>query len=53
MYTVGVGKGVSGTELEEIASGTQFVLRTLSFEKLPTIADEVVKRLCGGTVILA
>lgn len=48
VYAVGVGKDVSGTELEDIASGTEFVLRTLLFEKLPTVAEEVAKRLCGG-----
>lgn len=46
VYTVGVGKDVSGTELEDIASGSEFVLRTHSFEKLPTIAEELAKRLC-------
>ena len=43
-----LAKSVSGTELEDIASGTEFVLRTLSFEKLPTVAEELAKRLCRG-----
>ncbi|KAK2561274.1 Collagen alpha-6(VI) chain [Acropora cervicornis] len=50
VYAVGVGKSVSGTELEDIASGTEFVLRTVSFEKLSTTAEEVAKRLCRGRV---
>ena len=48
MYAIGVGSGVDNTELEEIASGPEFVIKSPSFEKIQTIPDEVAMRVCGG-----
>ena len=48
VYAVGVGKGVDGAELREIASSQENVFVSASFKELQTLAVEIRKRLCEG-----
>ena len=43
---VGVGRGANRAELEEIASGSQYVLTSSSFQDLQNLAPEMIRRLC-------
>ena len=46
VYAIGVGSGADRAELEEIASGPQYVLTSSSFEDLQYFAPLVTKGLC-------
>ena len=46
VYAVGVGRGANRAELEEIASGSQYVLTSSSFQDLQNLAPEMIRRLC-------
>ena len=46
MYAIGVGIGADRAELEEIASGPQYVLTSSSFEDLQYLAPQITKGLC-------
>ena len=48
MYVVGIGSGVKKTELDEIASGPEFVLTSSSFEDLPLASRLLTRGLCEG-----
>ena len=48
VYAVGVGSAADGAELEEIASGSEYVFRSPSFESLQNISQEMRKQLCVG-----
>ena len=48
VYAVGVGSGTDRTELQEIASGSNHVFTSSSFEELQSISLGVIKRLCEG-----
>lgn len=48
MYAVGVGAGADRKELEEIASGSEYVFTSLSFRDLQDISSGITMRLCGG-----
>lgn len=52
MYAVGVGSGADRAELEEIASGSEYVYTSTSFEDLNNIAPGIRKRLCEGNVCI-
>ena len=48
VYAVGVGSSVDRDELEEIATGSEYVLMSSSFSALQTIAPQIRKSLCEG-----
>ena len=52
MYAVGVGSGANRTELQEIASGSEYVYTSASFKELQNIAPGIRKRLCEGEVYI-
>ena len=50
VYAVGVGAGADREELEEIASGSEYVFTSLSFRDLQDISSGITMRLCGGKI---
>ena len=48
VYAVGVGSGADRAELQEIASGSEYVFTSASFKELQNIAPGIRKRLCEG-----
>lgn len=46
VYAIGVGSGVDQAELEEIASGLDYVLTSSSFESLQNEASKIRKSVC-------
>ena len=48
MYAVGVGRGADRAELEEIASGPEYVFTSSSFKELQNISLGLTRRLCEG-----
>ena len=46
LYALGVGSGADRAELEEIASGPQYVLTSSSFEDIQYLAPQITKGLC-------
>jgi len=50
VYAVGVGIGVDTAELNEIASGSQYVYTAASFRDLQNVTPKIRKRLCGGNL---
>ena len=46
VYALGVGSGADRAELEEIASGPQYVLTSSSFGDLQNLAPQMTRRLC-------
>jgi len=48
VYAVGVGRGADRAELEEIASGSQYVFTSSSFKELQNISLGLTRRLCQG-----
>ena len=52
VYAVGVGSGADKAELEEIASGPEYVFTSSSFKDLQNISLGLTKRLCQGKGLL-
>jgi len=48
VYALGVGSGADQAELEEIASGPEYVFTSSSFRDLKNIAPRIVKLFCAG-----
>ena len=48
MYALGVGSGADQAELEEIASGSEYVITSSSFRDLLNIAPRFTRRFCQG-----
>ena len=48
VYAVGVGGGADKAELEEIASGPEYVFISSSFKELQNISLGLTRRLCEG-----
>ena len=48
VYALGVGSGPDRAELEEIASGSEYVFTSSSFRDLQNISPRITKRLCAG-----
>jgi len=48
VYALGVGSGADRAELEEIASGSEYVFTSSSFSDLQDIAPRITKRFCTG-----
>jgi len=48
VYAIGVGSGADRAELEEIASGSEYVFTSSSFSDLQDIAPRITKRFCAG-----
>ena len=48
VYALGVGRGTDRAELEEIASGSEYVFTASSFSDLQNIAPKITKRFCSG-----
>ena len=48
VYAIGVGNGADRAELEEIASGSDYVFTSSSFSDLQNIAPRITKRFCSG-----
>ena len=48
VYALGVGSGADRAELEEIASGSEYVYTSSSFSDLQNIAPRITKRFCAG-----
>ena len=48
VYALGVGSGTDQAELEEIASGSDYVFTSSSFSDLQGIAPKFTKRFCVG-----
>lgn len=48
VYAIGVGSGADRAELEQIASGSDYVFTFSSFSDLQDIAPKITKRLCAG-----
>ena len=48
VYAIGVGSGADRAELEEIASGSEYVFTSSSFSDLQNIAPRITKRFCSG-----
>ena len=48
VYALGVGSGADRAELEEIASGSEYVFTSSSFSDLQNIAPRITKRFCAG-----
>ena len=46
VYAIGVGSGVDQAELEEIASGLDYVFTSSSFESLQNEASKIRKSVC-------
>ena len=46
VYAIGVGSGVDQVELEEIASGLDYVFTSSSFESLQNEASKIRKSVC-------
>ena len=46
VYAIGVGGGVDQAELEEIASGLDYVFTSSSFESLQNEASKIRKSVC-------
>ena len=46
VYALGVGSGVDRAELQEIASGPEYVFTSSSFEDLQNLAPQMIRRLC-------
>lgn len=49
VYAFGVGSGAHRAELQEIASGSDYVFTTSSFESLQNLAPRVRKSLCDAS----
>ena len=48
VYALGVGSGADQAELEEIASGSEYVITSSSFKDLQNIAPRITRRFCQG-----
>jgi len=48
VYALGVGSGADKAELEEIASGSEYVITSSSFRDLQNIAPRITRRFCQG-----
>ena len=48
VYALGVGSGPDRAELEQIASGSEYVFTSSSFRDLQNIAPGITKRFCAG-----
>jgi len=48
VYALGVGSGADRAELEEIASGSEYVFTSSSFRDLQNIAPRIITRFCAG-----
>ena len=48
VYALGVGRGAYRAELEEIASGSEYVFTSSSFRDLQNIAPRITKQFCAG-----
>lgn len=48
VYAIGVGRGADRGELEDIASGSEYIFTSSSFSDLQDIAPKITKRLCPG-----
>ena len=48
VYAIGVGSGADRAELEQIASGSEYVFTSSSFSDLQNIAPRITKRFCSG-----
>ena len=48
VYALGVGRGADRAELEQIASGPEYVYTSSSFSDLQNIAPRITKRFCAG-----
>ena len=48
VYALGVGSGADRAELEEIASGSEYVFTSSSFSDLQDITPKITKRFCAG-----
>ena len=48
VYAVGVGVGADRAELEEIASGSEYVYTSASFTDLKELAPGIRKLVCEG-----
>ena len=48
VYALGVGRGADRAELEEIASGSEYVFTSSSFSDLQNIAPRITNRFCAG-----
>ena len=46
VYAIGVGSGVDQAELEEIASGLDYIFTSSSFESLQNEASKIRKSVC-------
>ena len=46
VYAIGVGSGVDQAELEEIASGLDYVFTSSSFQSLQNEASKIRKSVC-------
>ena len=46
VYAIGVGGGVDQAELEEIASGLDYIFTSSSFESLQNEASKIRKSVC-------
>jgi len=47
VYALGVGSGADRAELEEIASGSEYVFTSSSFSDLQDITPKITKRFCA------
>ena len=48
VYALGVGSGPDRAELEEIASGPEYVFTSSSFKDLQNIVPRITGQLCEG-----
>ena len=48
MYALGVGSGADRAELEDIASGPEYVFTSSSFRDLQYISSGITRRFCEG-----
>ena len=48
VYALGVGTGTDQAELEQIASGSEYVITSSSFRDLQNIARRITRRFCQG-----
>ena len=48
VYAIGVGNEADRAELEQIASGSEYVFTSSSFSDLQNIAPRITKRFCSG-----
>ena len=48
VYSLGVGSGADRAELEEIASGPEYVFTSSSFKDLQNISPAITRLLCQG-----